>query len=167
MEIYRVTADSPEWQRIAYNSIRVDAFCFGQHIPVELEFSHDESSGNFRGILVVDNHVPVAGLRIAYPREGTAKIERVCTVREKQKSGYGRIMIDAAEKWIAEEGISHIVISSQDRARGFYEKCGYVYNPDIPAHTFDPPRPERPAGELKPPSGFSPGFTCVLVEKYL
>ena len=94
MEIYRVTADSPEWQRIAYNSIRVDAFCFGQHIPVELEFSHDESSGNFRGILVVDNHVPVAGLRIAYPREGTAKIERVCTVREKQKSGYGRIMID-------------------------------------------------------------------------
>lgn len=167
MEIYRVTAESPEWQRIAYNAIRVDAFCFGQHIPVEMEFSHDESPEKFRGILIVDDHVPVAGLRIAFPRKDVAKIERVCTIREKQKSGYGRIMIDAAEKWIAEDGFSHIVISSQDRARGFYEKCGYVYNPDVSAHAYDPPRPERPAEKPKVPAGFTPGFTCVLVEKKL
>ena len=39
MDIYRITASSPEWQITAYNYIRTDAFCFGQRIPVEMEFS--------------------------------------------------------------------------------------------------------------------------------
>lgn len=166
MDIYRVTGDSPQWQLHAYNYIRTDAFCVGQNIPVELEFHGDKGTEDFAGILVVDDHKPVSGLRIAYPKEGVAKIERVCTVREKQKGGYGRVMIEAAEQWIAEKGISHIVISSQDRAQGFYEKCGYVLNPDVSAHAYDAPRKEE--GERpKRPAGFNPGFTCVLVEKYL
>ena len=163
MEIYRVTNDSPEWQFHAYNYIRTDAFCFGQNIPVELEFNSDPSNEGFQGILIVDDHKPVAGLRIAFPREGIAKIERVCTVREKQKGGYGRIMIEEAEKWIAEQGYSHIVISSQDRARGFYEKCGYVLNPNVSSHEYDTAK--RPA--KKPDIDFKPDFVCVLVEKYL
>ena len=165
MDIYRVTKDSPAWQVTAYNYIRTDAFCFGQHIPVEGEFSHDGPAEDFNGILIVEDHVPVAGLRIAYPRPDVAKIERVCTIREKQKSGYGRVMIAEAEKWIAEQGYRHIVISSQDRAQGFYEKCGYVLNPEIPAHEYDPPRPQREKPKL--PGGFKPDFICVLVEKYL
>ena len=166
MEIYRVTKDSPEWQFIAYNYIRVDAFCVGQNIPVEGEFNGDGSREDFNGVLIVEDHKPVAGLRIAYPRTDVAKIERVCTIRDKQKTGYGRIMIEEAEKWIAEKGISHIVISSQDRAQKFYENCGYVLNPDVSAHEYDTrkkpdkPRPPRPAG-------FKPDFVCVLVEKYL
>lgn len=166
MEIYRVTGDSPQWQLHAYNYIRTDAFCVGQNIPVELEFHGDKGTEDFEGILVVEDHKPVSGLRISYPKEDIAKIERVCTVREKQKGGYGRVMIEAAEQWIAEKGISHIVISSQDRAQGFYEKCGYVLNPNVSGHAYDAPRKEegeRPAR----PAGFNPGFTCVLVEKYL
>ena len=166
MEIYRVTKDSPEWQFKAYDYIRTDAFCFGQHIPVEMEFNGDGDRENFNGILVIEDHVPVCGLRISYPRPDIGKIERVCTVREKQKGGYGRVMIAEAEKWIAERGISHVVISSQDRARGFYEKCGYVYNPDVSPSVYDThkrpagPRPERPIG-------FKADFVCVLVEKFL
>ena len=166
MEIYRVTADSPAWQKHAYNYIRTDAFCVGQNIPVEREFNGDGTEESFQGVLIVEDHKPVAGLRIAYPKEGIAKIERVCTVREKQKGGYGRIMIGEAEKWIAEKGISHIVISSQNRAQGFYEKCGYVYNPEVSAHEYDPPRKEPRKDEDRPIS-FTPAFTCVLVEKYL
>ncbi len=166
MEVYRVTKDSPEWQFKAYDYIRTDAFCFGQKIPVELEFNGDGDRTDFNGILVVEDHRPVSGLRISYPRPDVAKIERVCTVREKQKGGYGRVMIEAAEKWIAERGISHVVISSQDRARGFYEKCGYVYNHEVSPSEYDThrrpagPRPERPVN-------FKPDFVCVLVEKYL
>ena len=167
MDIYRITASSPEWQITAYNYIRTDAFCFGQRIPVEMEFSHDGPRDSFYGILIVDEHVPVAGLRITYPRKDTAKIERVCTIREKQKSGYGRIIIREAEKWIAEQGYSHIVISSQDRARGFYEKCGYVFNPDVSAHAYDPSRPQVKTERPKFPAGFTPAFTCVLMEKNL
>ena len=85
MEIYRVTGDSPQWQLHAYNYIRTDAFCVGQNIPVELEFHGDKGTEDFEGILLVEAHKPVSGLRITYPKEGIAKIERVCTVREKQK----------------------------------------------------------------------------------
>lgn len=166
MEVYRVTGEAPKWQRIAYQFIRTDAFCIGQGIPMEVEFSGDEMIDDFQGILVMDDHKPVAGLRISYPRPGIGKIERVCTVRAKQKGGYGRIMIEAAEKWIAEHGVDHIVISSQDRARGFYEKCGYVYNPEVDAHEYDVPGKEVREKEGRP-AGFHPNFTCVLVEKYL
>ena len=76
-------------------------------------------------------------------------------------------MIREAEKWIAEQGYSHIVISSQDRARGFYEKCGYVFNPDVSAHAYDPSRPQVKTERPKFPAGFTPAFTCVLMEKNL
>ena len=167
MEVYRVTGDSPAWQLHAYNYIRTDAFCVGQGIPVELEFNGDKGTEDFQGILVVEDHKPVSGLRIAYPKKDVAKIERVCTVREKQKGGYGRVMIEAAEQWIAEKGISHIVISSQDRAQGFYEKCGYVFNPEVSAHAYDAPRKKEEGEKPVRPAGFHPNFTCVLVEKYL
>ena len=167
MEVYRVTGDSPIWQLHAYNYIRTDAFCVGQGIPVEMEFNGDKGTEDFQGILVVEDHKPVSGLRIAYPKKDVAKIERVCTVREKQKGGYGRVMIEAAEQWIAEKGISHIVISSQDRAQGFYEKCGYVYNPEVSAHAYDAPRKKEEGEKPVKPAGFHPNFTCVLVEKYL
>ena len=167
MEVYRVTGDSPAWQLHAYNYIRTDAFCVGQGIPVELEFNGDKGTEDFQGILVVEDHKPVSGLRIAYPKKDVAKIERVCTVREKQKGGYGRVMIEAAEQWIAEKGISHIVISSQDRAQGFYEKCGYVFNPEVSAHAYDAPRKKEEGEKPVRPVGFHPNFTCVLVEKYL
>ncbi|MBQ8934915.1 MAG: GNAT family N-acetyltransferase [Oscillospiraceae bacterium] len=168
MEIYRVTKDSPRWQKIGYNAIRTDAFCFGQNIPVECEFEGDDLDGDLNIVLIVKNHKPVAGLRITYPLEGVGKIERVCTVREEQRSGLGRIMIAEAEKWIAERGIRHIVIDSQDRAAGFYHKCGYATNLEVDPDIYHPNKKKRHQG---PPPGLEDvpplGFTCVLVEKYL
>ena len=79
----------------------------------------------------MEDHKPVAGCRITFPKKKTGKIERVCVVREKQKSGYGRILIQEAENWLKEFGVKHIVISSQDRAAGFYEKLGYKLNPSV------------------------------------
>ncbi|MBO5523611.1 MAG: GNAT family N-acetyltransferase, partial [Roseburia sp.] len=115
MEIYRVKKGSPDWLYKAYDYVRTDAFCFGQGIPVETEFSHDGAEEDLLAVVLVEEHKPLAGCRITYPKEGVGKIERVCVIREKQKSGYGRILIEEAEKWILEEGRKHIVISSQDR----------------------------------------------------
>ena len=89
--------------------------------------------------MIIEDHKPVAGCRITYPREDIGKIGRVCVVRERQKSGVGHVLIAEAEKWIAERGCQHIVINSQDRAAGFYE--------------------EEHRNKL--------GFSCVLVEKFL
>lgn len=100
-------------------------------------FSHDEKEEDLQAVLLVENHKPVAGCRIAFPDEKTGKIERVCVVREKQKGGYGRILIQEAENWLKEYGINHIVISSQDRAAGFYEKLGYQLNPDADLSIYE------------------------------
>ena len=101
----------------------------------------------------------------AFPAEKTGKIERVCVVREKQKSGYGRVLIEAAEKWLKEYDVDHIVITSQDRAAGFYEKLGYKLNPDADLSVYDHHAPKKDEEPKKPKKNL--GFTCVLVEKYV
>lgn len=168
-DIYRVTKDSPAWQVKAYDYVRTDAFCFGQNIPVEGEFNGDGPLDNLNAVIIVEDHKPIAGCRIAYPKDGVAKIERVCVIREKQKSGIGSQLIAEAEKWIAEQDIRHIVISSQDRAAGFYQRVGYVLNPDVSPEEYEShPRPkkEKESQTLNGVS-FKPDFVCVLVEKYL
>ncbi|MBQ7839452.1 MAG: GNAT family N-acetyltransferase [Lachnospiraceae bacterium] len=166
MEIYHVTKESPEWLFKAYDYVRTDAFCFGQNIPIETEFSHDAPREDLQAVVLVEDHKPVAGCRIAFPAKGVGKIERVCVIREKQKSGYGSILIEDAEKWILESGVKHIVISSQDRAAGFYNKLGYVTNYEVSPSVYERPREKKPDEEKKE-KRINLGFSCVLVEKYL
>ena len=42
LKIYRIEKGAETWKYKAYDYIRTDAFCIGQNIPIELEFSHDE-----------------------------------------------------------------------------------------------------------------------------
>lgn len=171
VEIYRIEKGAEAWKYKAYDYVRTDAFCMGQNIPIELEFSHDEKEEDLQAVLLVENHKPVAGCRIAFPDEKTGKIERVCVVREKQKDGYGRILIQEAENWLKEYGINHIVISSQDRAAGFYEKLGYQLNPDADLSIYErhhkTEKMEKTENSVKTKKPVNLGFTCVLVEKYL
>ena len=60
---------------------------YGQNIPIEVEFGHDEPKEELEAIVIIEDHKPVAGCRITYPREDIGKIGRVCVVRERQKSG--------------------------------------------------------------------------------
>ena len=171
VEIYRIEKGAEAWKYKAYDYVRTDAFCMGQNIPIELEFSHDEKEEDLQAVLLVENHKPVAGCRIAFPDEKTGKIERGCVVREKQEGGYGRILIQEAENWLKEYGINHIVISSQDRAAGFYEKLGYQLNPDADLSIYErhhkTEKTEKTENSVKTKKPVNLGFTCVLVEKYL
>ena len=192
METYRVTGEAPVWQKRLYDYVRIDAFCIGQGIPPELEFKGDGTESDPQAIVLADGTNPLAGCRITYPEEGIAKIGRVCVVRSHQKSGIGRKLLEEAEKWISENGVSHIVISSQDRAAGFYQKAGYVLNesedPDrYETHkTSDRDDVPQNVGNSETQNGKKPGaaektaeskaqeeqrkslgFKCVLVEKYL
>lgn len=172
MEVYRVTPDSPEWQKKAYDYVRTDAFVFGQNIPMECEFNGDSPEDEKETVVLIDGHKPVAGCRLQYPEEGIGKIGRVCVIRERQRTGIGHILIAEAEKWIAEKEIHHIVINSQDRAEKFYERCGYVLvpgvNPEIyERHHHDDAGGEKAAQEEKRAEHPDLGFSCVLVEKYI
>lgn len=167
LKSYRVTKDSPKWLFKAYDYIRMDAFVFGQNIPVETEFSHDDPEEELEAVILVEAHKPVAGCRITYPREGVGKIGRVCVTREKQRQGIGHILMKEAEKWITERGIRHIVINSQDRAAAFYEKCGYVLVPGADPTVYENYQPTPQEKKEHEEHRGSLGFTCVLVEKHL
>ena len=78
---------------------------------------------------------------------------------------FGRVLVEAAEKWLKEYGVDHIVITSQDRAAGFYEKLGYKLNPDADLSVYDHHAPKKDEEPKKPKKNL--GFTCVLVEKYV
>ena len=166
MEIYRIEKENtPDWLFKAYDYVRTDAFVFGQNIPVEIEFSHDDPKEDLEGIVIVEDHKPIAGCRITYPRETIAKIGRVCVIREKQRSGIGHILIEEAEKWIKERGFQHIVINSQDRAQAFYERCGYELVPGVDPRIYENHGPIEDT--QKEPKKNNLGFSCVLVEKRL
>lgn len=167
MEIYRISKGAESWKYKAYDYVRTDAFCVGQGIPVEMEFSHDETEDELEAVIIIEEHKPVAGCRITYPDQATGKIERVCVTREKQKSGYGRILITEAERWIKEKGAKHIVISSQDRALGFYEKMGYVVNKEIDPSVYEKAKNKKEEVHKQPFKIPDLGFRCVLVEKDL
>lgn len=133
----------------------------------------DRYGGSLEAVILVEDHKPVAGCRLAYPMEGVGEIERVCAIREKQKDGYGRVLIAETEKWLIENGVNHIVINSQDRAAGFYNKLGYVTNLDISPTVYEVHKGEskKEETEQKQKEENRPkinlGFTCVLVEKYV
>lgn len=167
MEIYHIYKGAERWKYKAYDYIRTDAFCVGQGIPVELEFSHDEPEDELEAVIIIEDHKPVAGCRITYPNHTTGKIERVCVVREKQRSGYGKLLIAEAESWIKEKGIKHIVISSQDRALGFYEKIGYVINKNTDPYVYEKAKNKKDEIHKQALKIPDLGFSCVLVEKDL
>ncbi len=167
MQIYRINKETDEWLKKAYDYVRTDAFCFGQNIPVELEFAGEEAQDDIEGVVILEDHKPVAGCRISYPADGIGKIERVCVVREKQKGGYGSILIREAEKWLIENGVRHIVINSQDRAAGFYHKLGYITNPTVDPHVYDKKRKRKKAADEASLPKINLGFSTVLVEKYV
>ena len=84
---------------------------------------------------------------------------------KNRKADTAAYWIEAAEKWLKEYGVDHIVITSQDRAAGFYEKLGYKLNPDADLSVYDHHALKKDEEPKKPKKNL--GFTCVLVEKYV
>lgn len=123
MEAIRVTE---EWQRAGVHYVRVQAMCKGFHIPLDGEINEGDTPQT-PYILVLDDIYPVGTCRIHKLEDGkTAKIERVCVLEEYRKQGVGRLAITEAEKWLKEDGIEKVIITSRDEAVGFYEALGYT-----------------------------------------
>ena len=51
MQIYRINKETDEWLKKAYDYVRTDAFCFGQNIPVELEFAGEEAQDDLENLI--------------------------------------------------------------------------------------------------------------------
>lgn len=134
MEIYHV---DQVWQLADVFSIRRQTKIHGEVVDKRGEFD-DQYPLNKNYILVEENDIPVGTARLNFNNDNFAKIERVSIAEPFQKQGYGRQLIEAAEKWVVDKGFGKIVITSLDTAVGFYQKLGYQVNRDI-AINSDPP----------------------------
>lgn len=113
------------WQRAGVYYVRTQAMVKGFQIPLSSEFDEGDTPDT-KYILILEGFYPVAACRLHVTEEETAKIERVSVLEENRKKGIGRFMIQAAEEWLKELGISKVIITSRDEAVGFYEALGYT-----------------------------------------
>jgi ElaA protein len=80
-------------------------------------------------LLAVKDGVAVGSARIV-PVDDTAKIGRVCVVKDERGDGLGAELIRSALLEAKERGFARAKLGSQVHAIGFYEKLGFtVYGP--------------------------------------
>jgi len=85
---------------------------------------HESQSTHFVGY--IDGRA-VGTCRIHYAAEFESyKIGRIAVIKEMRGRHLGEEMVTAAEEWLKNKGITSAVILAQTRARGFYEKLGYI-----------------------------------------
>lgn len=127
MEFYHV---EEVWQQALVYEVRKQAFVEGQGIPIQLEF--DEQYGkSYHYALLADGDQGVATARLQLLPDHKAKIQRVAVSPEYQGQGWGRMLLEKAEKWLAEQAVETVVITSQTQAKGFYEALGYQVDESV------------------------------------
>lgn len=56
---------------------------------------------------------------------------RIAVLKEHRKKGYGRAVLEQAEKEMKKQGAKSVFISAQTQAQKFYEALGYKAYGDI------------------------------------
>lgn len=120
IEIIRVTE---EWQRAGVYYVRCEGMIKDFNVTLKQEFDTDSAAYTY--ILALDGRLPVSTCRLHYLDDETGKIERVCTIGTHRSRGIGAAVIAEAERWMKENGVKRVRISSRESALPFYEKLGY------------------------------------------
>jgi N-acetylglutamate synthase-like GNAT family acetyltransferase len=69
----------------------------------------------------------------------TATFRRVAIVHDKRRSGHGRALMSLSESFAAEKGCRRLYSFVSPDAVGFYEKCGFVRDPNARESTAHVP----------------------------
>lgn len=104
-------------------SIRRDVFVVEQGISEEDEFEGGEDA--FTHFCLFKDGSLVGYIRVAVGRN-VLHIGRVAVRREFRNQGLGRVLMDTAEGYGVSSGCISFSLHAQLRARGFYEKLGYM-----------------------------------------
>ena len=135
-----------EFERAGAYYVRIQAMAKKYGITLREEF--DENDGaKCHYIVILDDEFPIATCRWFETSQGVAEIGRVVVLPEYRGKHVGKLVVEEAERWIAESGYNKIEISGREEAVGFYEKLGYSYNSAFSAHSHT--------------------FRCVYMEKYI
>lgn len=114
----------------AYDSLCNDALKIRITVFVEEQGFNDEFDDiDCRALHLVmyDGNKPIATCRCFYEDSPESwHIGRVAVLKEYRKKGLGKEVMAEAERCIKLRGGKMCELSSQCRAKGFYESCGYV-----------------------------------------
>ena len=88
---------------------------------------YDATARIFIGIL--DNQV-VATTRARKIQPNIFKIERVAVLPQFRRQNIGKMILNFAFNEVEKDNPQRIYLSAQTRAKGFYQKCGFVRTSD-------------------------------------
>ncbi|MDF1507482.1 GNAT family N-acetyltransferase [Robertmurraya sp. DFI.2.37] len=102
--------------------VRKIVFVDEQHVPLEEEIDNlEEESTHF---LLQDEEQSVGAGRFRVV-DSYGKVERICVLKHKRKSGAGRAIMEGIEAFAKKEGIKKLKLNAQTHAIPFYEGLGY------------------------------------------
>ena len=105
-------------------SIRTKVFVEEQNVPADLEIDEwDPKSIHF---LAWENGTPIGTCRLRFIDQSTAKAERVAVLKEKRKTGAGKLLMQTLEEFARQNGATKILLHAQVPVIPFYKKLGYV-----------------------------------------
>jgi len=105
--------------------IRKKVFIKEQGVDVDDEFDkYDTLASNSEHILVYYQNKAVGTGRLKII-DDTAKLERICVLKEYREYGLGKSIVKKLEEIAKNKGAKKAKLHGQTQARKFYEKSGY------------------------------------------
>lgn len=109
--------------------VRKQVFQAEQGIGEKLDF--DGFDGEADHFVAYSDGSPVGTLRVRYLQEKTAKLERLAVLKVFRGAGIGRQLLDFVINYLKQKAIYEISLDSQEQAKGFYEKAGFMQRGEV------------------------------------
>ena len=107
--------------------IRREVFVEEHNVPESIELDEFDTLGvGCTHFLALYDNKPVGTLRANLTIKDTVKIQRFCFLPEYRKSGFGKLLLDFAEKELLTKGYKYFFLEAKFSVHPFYEKCGYT-----------------------------------------
>ncbi len=120
-------ARTPQQRNDAF-AVRIAVFVEEQQIPREEELDDLDATAVHCVAYLAGTPVGAGRLVLA---DGYAKIGRMAVLPSYRGSGIGRDVLKALEREAANRGMSHVKLSAQLHAAGFYDRAGYQRIGDV------------------------------------
>jgi predicted GNAT family N-acyltransferase len=108
-------------------SVRRKVFVDEQQVPEHLELDEFEETATH--FVAYEEDFPVGAGRCRNV-ENLCKVERICVLSSHRKLGIGEAIMNAIERFAAEQKMAGMKLNAQTHAEKFYKRLGYVKTSD-------------------------------------